>query len=602
MKNDKELQLDLNGNSNELIVVLHAYTKGPKDMASVVTSTKEVCPNADIYLPNLPFGLLSTADICDVAKQILYDIDRLYENRKNREDGKEYESIDFIGHSMGALVARKVYISACGEYVEAPFEKTLKGEQPRFWAIKVGRIILLAGMNRGWHLSHHLSITATVKFWLGTILGDLQTKFFTQPTIFQIRRGAPFITQLRIQWLMMRRKAEELKRGKAVTIQLLGSVDDIVSPEDNIDLVTGRDFYYLDVEKSGHANIIEMNDKIAGQYRKTALQNALTKDLDWLNENGVIPTDSLDRIDTNVTDVLFVIHGIRDEGFWTQKLARRVKKFAESSNSDANRTSQQEKRVFATETSSYGYFPILPFILPSRRREKVEWLMDQYVEALSMYPNAKRFHYVGHSNGTYLLAKSLEEYQCCRFDQIVFAGSVVRKRYDWNKIIKRRQAKQILNYVASADAVVALFPNGLQPWRIFDLGSAGHTGFLSNIKELTNACFVRGGHSAALNEDNWDEIATFIVRGKSDETISSSKKSNSEQVSESLDIHRTLIEEEQPLWSKFLGVSAPLLILVMIVFLIVPIYALNHSNAGQLAKISGLLLYMLLVWKVLTKF
>jgi pimeloyl-ACP methyl ester carboxylesterase len=607
MKDNKELQLDLNGNSSELVVVLHAFTKGPKDMASVIMSIKEVLPNADVYLPELPFGLLSTSSIGDVAKQVLYSIDRLYEKRNKREDGKEYESIYFVGHSMGALLARKVYVSACGEYDEAPFEETLRREKSRVWAGKVKRVILLAGMNRGWQLSHHLSITTAVRFWLGTLLGNLQTLLFTRPTIFQIRRGAPFITQLRIQWLTMRSKADEHKRGKALTIQLLGSIDDIVSPEDNIDLVTGSDFYYLDVEKSGHANIIEMNDKVTGQYRKAALQNALTKSIEWLGGNGVMPTDSLEKIDPDVTDVLFVIHGIRDEGFWTQKLARRVKRFAENSDNDVTAASQQGKRVFATETSSYGYFPILPFILPSRRREKVEWLMDKYVEAMSLYPNAKRFHYVGHSNGTYLLAKSLEEYPCCRFDRIVFAGSVVRRKYDWKKIVERKQANQILNYVATGDWVVALFPNGLQPWKIFDLGSAGHTGFLSTINELTNSCFVRGGHSAALNEDNWDDIAAFIVHGKDSVPLHSEKSGQFEQqphsVPESLvlDIDRTLIEIEQPVWSRVLGASAPLLVLVIIAGLIYPVYALVHYEADQPAKILGLLLYVLLVWKILTK-
>lgn len=71
-----------------------------------------------------------------------------------------------------------------------------------------------------------------------------------------------------------------------------------------------------------------------------------------------------------VTDVLFVIHGIRDEGYWTQKIARRVISKA-----------REEGRCVVYEASSYGYFPMLSFLSSRARREKVEWLMDRYTEA-----------------------------------------------------------------------------------------------------------------------------------------------------------------------------------------------------------------------------
>ncbi len=68
------------------------------------------------------------------------------------------------------------------------------------------------------------------------------------------------------------------------------------------------------------------------------------------------------------------------------------------------------------------------------RRSKVEWLMDQYTENLALYPNAD-FSFVGHSNGTYLLAKALLEYPACKFKNVVFAGSVVNKNYDWGTLV-----------------------------------------------------------------------------------------------------------------------------------------------------------------------
>ena len=50
---------------------------------------------------------------------------------------------------------------------------------------------------------------------------------------------------------------------------------------------------------------------------------------------------------------------------------------------------------------------MLPFLLSAYRRKNVEWLMDRYTEVVARYPNAT-VSYIGHSNGTYLLAKALE--------------------------------------------------------------------------------------------------------------------------------------------------------------------------------------------------
>ena len=86
--------------------------------------------------------------------------------------------------------------------------------------------------------------------------------------------------------------------------------------------------------------------------------------------------------------VVFVIHGIRDKGFWTKKIGRAIKERAR----DAGIRMR-------SVTSTYGYFALLPFIAPWTRQAKVEWLLDQYVGARALYPNAELFSYVGHSNG-----------------------------------------------------------------------------------------------------------------------------------------------------------------------------------------------------------
>lgn len=140
--------------------------------------------------------------------------------------------------------------------------------------------------------------------------------------------------------------------------------------------------------------------------------------------------------------------------------------------------------------------------------------MDQYAEALARYPKAE-FSFVGHSNGTYLLAKALQDYPQCRFKHVVLAGSVIATRYDWTQFIRRGQVRKVLNYVASADWVVAFFPKAIEMLRLQDLGSAGHDGFrVSSTESLVEEIrFVKGGHGAALREENWDAISHFVLDG-----------------------------------------------------------------------------------------
>lgn len=223
--------------------------------------------------------------------------------------------------------------------------------------------------------------------------------------------------------------------------------------------------------------------------------------------------------DNKATHVVFVIHGIRDHGFWTQKIARGIKKEAEKENADSG-----ADHHFRSFTGSYGYFAMIPFVLPWIRRWKSEWLMDHYVEACARYPKAD-ISFVGHSNGTYLLARALADYPAAHFKRVVLAGSVIRRDFNWAKWLRREsdsrppRVTEVWNYVATRDWVVAIFSKAFQPFGFFDLGSAGHDGFdqhrgNAGPRPLHESHYVEGSHSAALTETQWDDIARFIVKGE----------------------------------------------------------------------------------------
>jgi len=322
------------------------------------------------------------------------------------------------------------------------------------------------------------------------------------------------------------------------TIQLLGTADDYVAPTDNVDLTTGQAFYYLEVAGATHRGIVTLLEGDGETGALARFKEALTAKAETLASASLAKEDVFDIYDENINDydvsslsseddgvrdVVFVIHGIRDRGFWTRRIARRIKEMA-----------RQRGKLCRTVTSTYGYFPMGPFLLPWMRRSKVEWLLDQYVTAKVLYPAAD-FAFVGHSNGTYLLAKGLELCPALRFQRVVFAGSVVQRRYDWRRFLRQDSSRQalplsthwqverIVNYVATADWVVAVFPYGLERLRLQDLGGAGHVGFMAMSRQFGSSCpaddlvtnikYIAGGHSAALVVQNWDDMAAFVLSG-----------------------------------------------------------------------------------------
>jgi hypothetical protein len=383
----------------------------------------------------------------------------------------------------------------------------------------------------------------------------------------------------------MLRHASTKGVGKALTVQLLGTVDDKVGPDDNLDLVTGEDFVYLEVPQSGHSSVVEIDDSEAGSGRRAVFLAALDCEQAVLQVRGIQPIDLLPQPPRpEVTDVVFVVHGIRDTGFWTQRIATRVQALGRADN---------RQRIIEKETSTYGYFPFLPFLLSKGRQGKVEWLMDQYTENLALYPNAD-FSFVGHSNGTYLLAKALEDYPSCHFKHVVFAGSVVQTRYDWTRMIEEKRVRAILNYVATRDLTVAMGPKAFEMLHLQDLGSAGHDGFRIGTWETESSegkarggqfqiRYIRGGHSAAVKEVNWDAIAAFVVDG-------------------------TVVQPPAALQSKrrvkvasILGLAAPVGWLLLVTIFALGFVGLWWIDLQEWLRTLAVVLYIVALWAFWTK-
>src|SRR5258705_300944 len=108
-------RFERNGAHKHLFVVLHAYGSEPERLKSIRHAIKSAHADADIYTPRMPFagksGLYCTRDAADVVCDLLAAIDQIVEERRSF-DPPEYETVNFVGHSVGAVLARRVAIVA----------------------------------------------------------------------------------------------------------------------------------------------------------------------------------------------------------------------------------------------------------------------------------------------------------------------------------------------------------------------------------------------------------------------------------------------------------------------------------------------------------
>ena len=548
---------------NELVVVLHGLRGSPKGMLGVIGSAAAARPDADILAVQLafggPLGMLAVRPAEIIAVEVVKRISFAIAAREGSgQPPGTYETFILAGHSFGGVIARKVAVIANGELPEAVFEPLIPREfrEPRPWGHKIKRIVLLAGMSRGWSPAAARDwVTAavwTAGSWVNEMLALLPFGSL-QLTVAGIRQGAPFIVQTRLQWLALARANARPDREPILGVQLLGAADDLVAPDDSVDFAcdigsnrafvlielpfaTHDDAYLMEAPGPGELGLIERGIAnrnlsevckqcgLARQARWIIFGRALSQLPAMLADIEIDSKHMTDmpalQPDNEATHVVFVIHGIRDHGFWTQKIARVIKKQAQLANE--RRPCLKERHHVRSFTGSYGYFAMVPFVLPWIRRWKSEWLMDHYVEVCARYPKAS-ISFVGHSNGSYLLVRALADYPAAHFKRVVLAGSVIRRDYNWAQWLHESEGRparvgELLNYVATRDWVVAIFSKAFQPIDFFDLGSAGHDGFDQYKREnrpatLSESHYIEGSHSAALTETQWDDIARFIVEG-----------------------------------------------------------------------------------------
>jgi pimeloyl-ACP methyl ester carboxylesterase len=561
-------------NSKTLIVAVRGWTNtgdrllngkpGGEFPPEAISALQEELGGATVWAPELDLPMFCMRHPESVAQELYAAID----NRLKSENS--IESVVLLGYSAGSLLARRVFCIAHG----AEEDGELTGCRA-IWAPKIHRLVMLAGITRGWEFStaspDHVRFASPVLQAFARTIGWIKSFTMTAesktPFIWHLKRGAPFVISTRIQYVNVMEALKSQRSISAVeeqeqqtllsplkvdglptTVFLLGARDEFISPSDCTELGPRGEFAFIELGGSNHSEaLLVAGESEANVARRERLAAALSSDVGhlcaqpWAVPAGDID-DYLDPMDLTengavqamssplVEHAVMVVHGIRDNGFWTKRVAREIKKLA-----------RENQITVRAPSPSYGYFSMWDFVKPGGRQKATYWFMERYADVRSHFPSAK-ISFVGHSNGTYIAAHALDICKAIKFERIVFAGSVVRRDFSWDRVASR--VRGVLNYVGNTDGVVAFLPAVFEGFHLrwLDVGGAGAFGLndagpppavrrklgKNNQLELTEVRFVEGGHGAAIGEGFWPEIARFVLLDLVPERLPVSRKERTE--------------------------------------------------------------------------
>jgi hypothetical protein len=227
------------GNINRAVLFIRGLSE-PRDQANgtkpvqgfpgpFVDLVLQTLPGAAIIDPQLEIGMFSIAHPDTLVKTLLDAVDEQYK-------AAPFDELIIIAFSAGTVLARSLYASACGAVREP--DGRLDPSASRDWAPLVSRLVLLAGVTRGWELSTAtpawMRFLARPLLWLSSLAIKLRHPdgYFIQ----QIKRGSPFVVESRLKLLQVELAQTPGDPGLPHTVLLLGSKDEFVSPADAMDL------------------------------------------------------------------------------------------------------------------------------------------------------------------------------------------------------------------------------------------------------------------------------------------------------------------------------------------------------------------------------
>jgi len=435
-----------------------------------------------------------------------------------------YEKVVLVGYSAGSLLIRKALAWGLDELQDFP-RPGLAAQYRWDWAFpggshetKLDRLILIAGMNRGWSLQGQPKHMKLREYWSYRALVLLGRTRLVANLIMMLERGTPFVVDLRLQWLRLG------ARGVLpLTIQLLGGLEDLVSENDNLDAGVIGGFAVISVPKTRH---YEMNlfkdtdDPEAGILRANLLREALAGDkAELLRRRGYqTPAKFANRRPPSA--IVLIAHGIRSTADWSGRLKNAL---------------ETRDRSLWVGHAGYGHLSILGFMIFPIRRRHVRWLADRLtersLEALAVMAPSERdeaiasqaaatnvvpVHFIGHSNGTWLAAQLMKTYRAANFQRVALCESPVHRLFPWRRFHDDGRFTRLRNERAASDYAVGLAAYFFSEVAGFlriptDVGDGGRVGFQDPPQHgYIDTAYLPGGHSAGTEPGNDPYLIDYI--------------------------------------------------------------------------------------------
>jgi pimeloyl-ACP methyl ester carboxylesterase len=442
---------------SQLIVYVPGLGENPDRIDGLYKRLKpELGTKTRLYKHDEPLSLFSRGTLAESCDDLAWRIDAAV-NFYTAVDDEDVDDVILIGHSIGGLMIRYAYLKAIAMGRD-------QEQGAHAWAKRVNRIVLLAAPNRGFDLMR----LSWLKRQAARMLAALPVKFTCKDALM----GSAFVSDLRIRWIRELTSAEGL-----TVVQVLGDKDRRVNYEDSRDVQGLSNGAQMSLPRATHRDIVDIDapEDIEGQ-RLHILKKAILEPLDPKLSK---PTP-LSAADDQVQETVFALHGIRaGNADWPHQLSALL---------------AHDPKLHVV-TPSYGRMSAFSFALPWARRRHLRWFADQYTFYLVRNPKMT-FHFVGHSNGTYIFGQSLARIPGLIFDRVFLAGSVLPQDFGW-QVHAENRIKHLVNVCATKDKPVAWLCSVLRGFRQRDVGVGGFQGFelFANGPQIR---WIEGGHGAAF--------------------------------------------------------------------------------------------------------
>jgi pimeloyl-ACP methyl ester carboxylesterase len=411
--------------------------------------------------------------------------------------------IVLVGHSLGGMLLREAYL--------------LSIEHNAGWDKKVSRIVLLASLNRGWTTSIAREPLQRALVEVGSwVLPSLHVGGLYD----QLRRGAPFIANLRLRWLRKMRELhnQELARNNGTklipdVVQLRGALDVVLTNQDSADLEDTHGFRAVEIPRTDHGGVLDLQGELGKQRATTILAEIAGR-----GPPGIFPDNEksscLSGVDERPTHVVFAVHGMGTTGAWTGAFKTQAQE--EKLLADERDTGASPQPQAVVERVDYPWFPMVPFLFGFERQQRLHYFVDKYTEFEACHPNLLSRSALAHSNGTYIVANAMKQIGSISLQRFALVGSVLPEKFNWELLASRKQIDRVANYRSGEDGIVGVFP-GAYDWVYFqyaELGAAGVWGFDGAPSFVTDVQWFAGGHSKLIQSPKGRrEVARFLVNG-----------------------------------------------------------------------------------------